>query len=427
MKNSVSQSDIYTVINQSILTEADRKVLISLYEPIIGSNALSLYFTLWQDLDKCEVISNDLNHKHLMVILKLPLGDIVEARRALEAVGLLKSFVKENDNLSEYLYELYSPLSAYEFFNHPVLSILLLNNIGEIEYRILTEYYKKINIPKKDYVEITSTMNETFRSVTPYEKENEEIRRKSKLNINISNLIDFDLLTESLPKGLLNDKTFNKRNKELINQLAFVYNVDSIKMAEFIRLVIDNVGIIDRDKLINIVRRNYEFNNNGSLPTIVYRTQPDYLKTTTSGLSNRDKMIQVFENTKPYDYLKFKNNNNKPTARDLKLLEHLAIDQGLSPGVINVLIDYAIRMNDGKLNQNYLDTIASSWNRKGVKTVPQAMDAVTKNFKKDTKTVVKAAPKKVIPVPVWMDKDNKREEISDQELEELEREMEIFN
>ena len=84
-------------------------------------------------------------------------------------------------------------------------------------------------------------------------------------------------------------------------------------------------------------------------------------------------------------------------------------------------------MNDGKLNQNYLDTIASSWNRKGVKTVPQAMDAVTKNFKKDTKTVVKAAPKKVIPVPVWMDKDNKREEISDQELEELEREMEIFN
>ena len=298
MKNSVSQSDIYTVINQSILTEADRKVLISLYEPIIGSNALSLYFTLWQDLDKCEVISNDLNHKHLMVILKLSLGDIVEARRALEAVGLLKSFVKENDNLSEYLYELYSPLSAYEFFNHPVLSILLLNNIGEIEYRILTEYYKKINIPKKDYVEITSTMNETFRSVTPYEKENEEIRRKSKLNINISNLIDFDLLTESLPKGLLNDKTFNKRNKELINQLAFVYNVDSIKMAEFIRLVIDNVGIIDRDKLINIVRRNYEFNNNGSLPTIVYRTQPDYLKTTTSGLSNRDKMIQVFENLK---------------------------------------------------------------------------------------------------------------------------------
>ena len=188
MKDSVTQADIYTVINQTILTEVDRKVLISLYEPIIGSMALSLYFTLWQDLDKSEVISRDLNHHHLMVTLKSTLNNIVNARKALEAVGLLKSYVKETDSMNEYLYELYSPLSAYEFFNHPVLSILLLNNIGEIEYHELTEYYKKITISKKEYTEITSTMNETFKSVTPYEKENEEIRRKNKLNINISNL-----------------------------------------------------------------------------------------------------------------------------------------------------------------------------------------------------------------------------------------------
>ena len=426
MKDSVTNVDVYTVINQTILTEVDRKVLISLYEPIIGSTALSLYFTLWQDLDKNEIISNDYNHHHLMVILKESLSNILIARKALEAVGLLKTYVKSTDNLNEYLYELYSPLSAYEFFNHPVLSILLLNNIGESEYHTLTEYYKKISISKKEYEEITSSMNETFKSVTPYEKENEEIRKKNKLNINISNLIDFDLLNESLPKGLINDKTLNKRNKELINQLAFVYNVDTIKMAEFVRLVIDNVGIIDKDKLISIVRRNYEFNNNGSLPTIVYRTQPEHLKTTTSGMTNRDKMIQVFENTKPYDFLKFKNDNMKPSSRDLKLLEHLAIDLGLSPGVINVLIDYAIRVNQGKLNQNYLDAIASSWVRSGVKTVPQAMDAVTKGHKK---VVKKIAPntKKEITIPSWMDKTNSSTELTDEELEELEKEMEIFN
>ena len=425
MKESVTQADIYTVVNQTVLTEADRKVLISLYEPIIGSTAMSLYFTLWQDLDKSEVISRDLNHHHLMVTLKTTLTNIVNARKALEAVGLLKTYVKENDNMNEYLYELYSPLSAYEFFNHPVLSILLLNNVGETEYHELNEYYKKITIPKKDYKEITSTMNETFKSVTPYEKENEEIRRKNKLNINISNLIDFDLIEQSLPKGMINDKTFNKKNKDLINQLAFVYNVDSIKMAEFIRLVIDNVGIIDKDKLIENVRRNYEFNNNGSLPTIVYRTTPEYLRTPV-GTSNRDKMIQVFETTKPYDFLKFKNNNVKPSARDLKILEGLAVDQGLSPGVINVLIDYAIKINDGKLNKNYLDTIASSWNRRGIKTVPQAMDAITKGHKKVVKEIVPKT-KKEIDIPVWMNTNNSSDQISDEELEILEKEMEIFN
>ena len=425
MKESISQADIYTVINQTILTEVDRKVLISLYEPIIGSTALSLYFTLWQDLDKSEVISRDLNHKHLMVTLKTTLNNIVAARKALEAVGLIKSYVKENDNLNEFLYELYSPLSAYEFFNHPVLSILLLNNVGEIEYHDLCEFYKKISISKKDYVEITSTMNETFKSVPTYEKENEEIRSKNKLNLNLSDIIDFDLLSQSLPKGMLNDKTFNKKNRELINQLAFVYNVDTLKMAECIRLVIDSVGIIDRDKLINYVRRNYEFNNNSSLPTIVYRTQPEYLKTPV-GTSNRDKMIQVFETTKPYDFLKFKNNNIKPTPRELKILEHLAVDLNLSPGVINVLIDYAIRINDGKLNQNYLDTIATSWIRKGVKTVPQAMDALTKGHKKVVKEIVPKS-KKEVSIPSWMNENNSSAEMSDEEMQELEKEWEMFN
>jgi replication initiation and membrane attachment protein len=426
MKDSVTPADIYTVVNQTILTEVDRKVLISLYEPIIGSTALSLYFTLWQDLDKSEVISRDLNHKHLMVTLKDSLNNIVLARKALEAVGLLKSFVKENVSLNEYLYELYSPLSAYEFLNHPILSVLLLNNIGETEYHEVSEYYRRVFISKKEYTEITSSMNDTFKVVTPFEKENEEIRRKNKASINISSLIDFDLLISSLPNGLLNDKSFNKRTRELINQLAFIYNVDTIKMSEFIRLVIDNAGIIDKDKLIDSVRRNYEFNNNGSLPTIIYRSQPEYLKTPVGGNTNRDKMIQVFENTKPYDFLKFKNNNIKPTSRDLKILEHLAIDQGLSPGVINVLIDYAIRINNGKLNQNYLDTIASSWNRAGVKTVPQAMDQVLKNHTKVVKKIIPKA-KKEITIPSWMNKTNSSDEISDEELQELEKEMEIFN
>ena len=273
MKNSILQADNYVVINQSILTEVDKQVLISLYEPIIGSTALSLFFTLWQDLDKSELISRDLNHHHLMVTLKTPLSEIEVARKALEAVGLLKTYIKKTDSNNEYLYELYSPLSAYEFFNHPVLSTLLLNNVGETEFKYLNEYYKKININKKEYEEITSTMNETFRSVTPYEKENEDIRKRTKNNINIAESIDFDFIIQSLPKGLINEKTFNKKVRELINQLAFVYNVDTMKMSDLIRMSISDIGLIDKEKLLNVVRKNYEFNNNGSLPTIVYRTQ----------------------------------------------------------------------------------------------------------------------------------------------------------
>ena len=425
MKNSLLPADTYTIINQTILTEVDKKIIISLYEPIIGPIAVSLYLTLWADLDKLELMSKDFTHHHLMTILKTKLVDIENARKSLEAVGLLKSYIKRNDNINEYLYELYSPLSASEFLNHPVLSILLLNNIGENEYNIILNNYKRHTFSKGDYEEITSSMNETFKSVNESVYE-ENIRSVKKLGVNIESSIDFELLESTLPKGLVTSKTFNKKTRDLINQLAFIYNIDSIKMSEIIRLVIDEYGIINKDKLRIATRKNYEYNNNGSLPTIVYRTQPEYLKSPSGDLSNRGKMIHVFENTKPYDFLKSKNKGIKPTSRDLKLLEHLAVDFDLPPGVINVLVDYALLVNNGKLNSAYLETIAGDWSRRNVKTVEDAMSIAEKGHKKNVKVVKEITKKDVLNVPAWMDKDNKSEEMSEEELAELESMFEEF-
>lgn len=425
MKNSLLPADTYTIINQTILTEVDKKIIISLYEPIIGPIAVSLYLTFWADLDKLELMSKDFTHHHLMTILKSKLTDIENARKSLEAVGLLKSYIKRNDNINEYLYELYSPLSASEFLNHPVLSVLLLNNIGENEYNILLNSYKKYNFNKSDYEEITSSMNETFKSVNENVFE-ENIRNTKKLGINIASSIDFELLESTLPKGLVTSKTFNKKTKDLINQLAFIYNIDSVKMSEIIRLVIDEYGIINKDKLRSATRKNYEYNNNGSLPTIVYRTQPEYLKSPSGDLSNRGKMIHVFENTKPYDFLKSRNKGIKPTSRDLKILEHIAVDFDLPPGVVNVLVDYALLVNNGKLNNAYMEAIASTWSRKGIKTVEDAMNLAEKGHKKNVKVVKETKNNVNINVPAWMDKDNKSEEMSEEELKELETMFEEF-
>lgn len=425
MKNSLLPADTYTIINQTILTEVDKKIIISLYEPIIGPIAVSLYLTFWADLDKLELMSKDFTHHHLMTILKSKLIDIENARKSLEAVGLLKSYIKRNDNINEYLYELYSPLSASEFLNHPVLSVLLLNNIGENEYNILLNSYKKYNFNKSDYEEITSSMNETFKSVNENVFE-ENIRNTKKLGINIASSIDFELLESALPKGLVTSKTFNKKTKDLINQLAFIYNIDSVKMSEIIRLVIDEYGIINKDKLRSATRKNYEYNNNGSLPTIVYRTQPDYLKSPSGDLSNKGKMIHVFENTKPYDFLKSRNKGIKPTSRDLKILEHIAVDFDLPPGVVNVLVDYALLVNNGKLNNAYMEAIASTWSRKGIKTVEDAMNLAEKGHKKNVKVVKETKNNVNINVPAWMDKDNKSEEMSEEELKELETMFEEF-
>ena len=111
MKNiNILPADTYTVVNKTILTDVDKKIVSMLYQPIIGFTAVSLYYSLISDLDKVELISDELTHHHLMATMQLSLDDIMIAREKLEAVGLIKTYLKR-DNINQLVYLLYSPIS----------------------------------------------------------------------------------------------------------------------------------------------------------------------------------------------------------------------------------------------------------------------------------------------------------------------------
>lgn len=412
-------ADLYTIVNKTILNEEDKNNLITLYEPIIGPLAISLYLTLWNDLEKNSLISKDFNHHHLMTIMKSDLNNIKKSREALEAVGLIRTFYKSGE-VNSYVYELYSPMSAKEFLNHPIFNVVLYNNIGKNEYDLIKNLYQNVNFDLEDYQDISKTINETFKSSSMIPEF--DVRDKEMIKVNAEDEIDFDLLISSLPKGLINDKALNKRTKDLINNLAFVYNLDTLKMAEIMRSTINEKGFILMDDLRKNARNYYSFQNNGKLPTLIYRTQPEYLKSPTGDTSNRAKIIYVFENTKPYDFLKSKYKGSTPTNRDLRLLENLMVDLELKPAVVNVLIDYVLRKNDNKLNQAFVETIAGQWKRNGVETAEEAMNLAEKQQKK----IVKHAPstiKNPEATPIWFNEEFKKEEINDEDKKELEELM----
>ena len=122
-------ADKYTVVNKTILTEQDRKNLVSFYEPIIGATAVSLYLTFWRDLDRYTFVSADYTHHHLMTLLKTNLETIKLSRKALEAMGLIRTYFLAGEP-NNYVYELYSPMSPKEFFANPIFNVVLYNNIG---------------------------------------------------------------------------------------------------------------------------------------------------------------------------------------------------------------------------------------------------------------------------------------------------------
>ena len=415
--NLLLPADTYTIINKSIIDDNDKKNLISFYEPIIGPIAICLYLTLFNDLDKYQIESEDFTHHHLMSIMKCDLQALKKAREALEAVGLLRTYFKEGD-VSSYIYELYSPLAAKEFLSHPILNVVLYNNIGKKEYDKIISMYQKVNYDLDGYKDITKELNQTFKSSTDII--DYDIKEKETNKVNVKDVIDFDSLVAMIPKNVLNERSLNKKMRDLINNLAFVYNLDTLKFSEIIRSTINENGFIIEKELRKKTREYYTYINNGKLPTLVYKSQPEYLKTPLGDNSNRAKLIYVFENMSPYDFLKNKYKGVAPTPRDLKLLEYLLEDLKLQPAVVNVLIDYVLYKNNNKLSRAYIETIAGQWKRSNVETASKAMELVVKENKRLEKNEKKV---KKETTPVWFKKDIKKEELTEEEKKEMEELM----
>ena len=415
-------ADTYIVVNKSIIDNEDRTILTMLYQPIIGSIPIMLYFSLWSDLDKIELMSTEYTHHHLITNMQISLNEIVEARKKLEAIGLLKTFVKE-ENINNYIYQLYSPKKANDFFNHPILNIVLYNNLGKTEYEKLKNYFRTPRIITTNYQDITSSFTDIFHSVplTSLDILNDDIRKKNIQSLNIDTNFDFEFLAESLPKSIDKNKIFTKEIKELIIQLSFLYDLDVTKIQDILLVCLNERGTINKEELRKTCRNYYQVDNHGLLPSIVYNTQPEYLKVPTGDNSKRAKMIYTFETISPYELLKSKNNGIEPTKRDLVLAEDLIITHGLKPGVVNVLIDYILKTNNNKLTRNLAETIAGQWQRLQIETVDKAMEVAEKEHKKYHKNVSQT-PKKIIKeekIPEWFNKKITKQESTKEELEQM--------
>lgn len=421
MNSQILPADTYRVVNKSIITEEDKRILNMLYLPIIGPLPIMLYNMFLVDLDKLQVVSPINSHAHLLSSLRISACEYEEARNSLEAIGLIKTYLK-TESVNDYLYELYSPITAYDFFSHPMFNMVLYNNVGKSEYEKLLAYFKMPKVNKEEYMDVTHSFSQVFKSIpaTSFDVASDGIRKYNKLKLNIDSDFDIGFLIETMPVGI-DKKIFTKDLQELIISLAYLYDLDAPRMQNIIKSCINERGTVNREELRKVTRNHYQFDHNGVMPTVIEHTQPEYLRKPIGDNSNISKMIYTFETVSPYDFLKSKHNGAEPVKRDMKLLEDLIIDYKLKPGVVNVLVDYVLKTNDNKLNQSLVETIAGQWSRKKIETVEEAMDIARKNHKAVSKSKVKKKDVLVEKeVPVWFDKENKASVASDEERQAIE-------
>ena len=103
--------------------------------------------------------------------------------------------------------------------------------------------------------------------------------------------------------------------------------------------------------------------------------------------SDDDKLSQQLNEMNrysPFEYLKLKQGYTNPAPSDVQIINTLSTKYNFAPPVINVLIDYTLRMCDDSLPAAYIEKVAATLKRKNVETALAAINAL-KSKKKSKK------------------------------------------
>ncbi len=417
--------DRYLVAANGLLHEYDRKVLTFLYQPLIGSTCFSLYMTLWAELEENRLWSESSTHHLLMNLLGMNLKDIYEARLKLEGIGLLKTFVKTDEDGRSFIYELYPPLNPEQFFLDGMLNIYLYRKIGKNHFARLKHFFTDQQKPKEnEYQEVTVAFQDVFASARPGSLqylqdvsedieagENQQFIGRDETNpIQIDiNTFDFELLAAGLNESLVPKKALTSKVKKVISNLAFLYHINPIEMKNFILGAVNPNDEIDIEELRKGARDWYQFVNYDQLPSLINRTQPAAFQVQLSEpKTQEEKLIRYYETTSPLTVFKERSGGIEPSNANLKVLEEVMIKYKLPPGVVNVLIDVVLIETKMQFSKNYVDAVASTWARLQVKTVKEAMELAksnknAQNERKKAGKKVNKKPTRTELIPEWFD------------------------
>ena len=148
----------------------------------------------------------------------------------------------------------------------------------------------------------------------------------------------------------------------------------------------------------------------GYIPTITN----DHLNSLNKG-RRLDPQYSKYDTVTPYQFLKNLTNGIEPYGQHVRLAESLVQRFELPVGVVNVLVEYVLEVNDGKLPTKFTETIAADWRYRSVLTTSQALEIAKESVESrkqrlQDKEQNPYGAKQVMPIPKWFGDRNKSPE-----------------
>lgn len=418
------------VLASTPLSEAGRQVLDQLYQPILGVTAYSLVTTLWSQVRLGSDFKLELTHADLLKRLNVGLQDLITARKRLEGAGLLKTYLNQPDHLPELMYELQQPVSGALFFKDDLLSLLLLEVVGERQFNQLKWAFLPRQINRDGWQEISQSFLDVFSVDNRLIANPPQIIESTKAEFNesvnttigltgepLANDFDFELLVEIAKRSYLNLADIQQYRQLIVNE-HMLYGINETDMARLLGQATNlATNQLDEAQFKRLVAKDYQAQTQGAMSV-----KPVQQTTAQDKPDNRPRVSEqeaaIIDAAKAYEPMNFlatlhQQKGGFVTNFERIRIENLAKAQVLPAAVINMLIYHIlIDLDRPTVDQNRVDEIANTWAQKGVKTPEAAIEEIhryadTQRKKGQTRTGNRRQPVKNVKetLPDWAKED----------------------
>ena len=367
----VSLRDYYECKRCYGASSMDFASLTDFYLPLIGTDAYSAYLALTR------VDEGTFVHEALFNYLGLTPGEFESALTALEAVGLVRTFISSVEGSSLFVYCLYAPLHAAEFNSDIMLSGTLKGKLGEEAYGRLLSRHQGASA-MTDLEEVSASFPSYFKKtydakfyLSVNNDHKDAGKAKAQTGFDRANFLS-RLSAAGLRKNILSEE-------ELVfcEKTATLYSVSEELMAE---IVFDS--ILANQRLGQKLDRNLVITSASSAAPFGYLRQEKARPSEISSNSILAQKARMMDECPPAKFLSYVQGGHRPASSDLKLIGRLGAEIGLASPCINALVDYVLDKNDNVLSAAYCEKLAAAMVRAGCRSARDAMDFLKRRNKR---------------------------------------------
>ncbi|MCG3566937.1 MAG: DnaD domain protein [Candidatus Phytoplasma australasiaticum] len=397
-------SNIIKIYCFNKLSLEDYKVLNLLYQPLIGTIAISLYNILYFLNESKNNFDNNFNITHQMLfdLLNVDQKTFKKNKYKLEALRLLETYSNENKDI---IYIMHSPVQVHNFFKDPLLSHFFLSEVGNY-YHCLQKLLlnKSPIIPanfqniSKNFVDIYGVNKIAIDHSSLYNHySSDNVTMPPKHLVVFKKFFDYEMFLSNLSERFKKPFLLENENIDYIVTLGFVYMLKPKEMAILYQKLFRHNYNQNID--LNILK-DYLYEQN------VKTQQNIKIIDATDYQQEKNEMILCLKRSHPINIIKsFGKNINMHKRLNHDLFMLIQNNKNVDIGVINALLMYICKKKNHDihfvLSYNYCNTVLKSWLKRGIVSTETAYNYLTAEL---TNHINKFnSSRKEVALPKWLD------------------------